>query len=430
MGHTDNSTFDFAQPAGAPGPIDQVASVTSTSVPDGLDVRPSAALMATGECIVAAGEPPVESCPPATSARPAVAATPDGNGPSTPSPAPQEDAPPDPYRGGPRTEEGKANSRANALKHGLTATVLLPEVLDPGRLDQFVQAFTAEYQPATPTEEALVNQIAQHSTALMRIAQIETALLRVGAAEPVLALLALDEPMPGEGVLTPDEIALAAAVDSDRTDRITRYRVSHAKGFYTALETLEKWQNRRAARAAGPAPASPALAGPTACAARFSSEEACLDYLSAWAREQPFRCPKCGHGEAVWLAAQRRRQCMTCRCQVAVRDGTVMARSHAPLLEWFRAIECVLRRPGATVADVAEAAGIGRRETAGRMAGKIRDALASPEPSQRLAGLDAVFGRPAVGGPTAILLHEADGEGPFCETNCGVPSAPNSPGRT
>jgi hypothetical protein len=41
-----------------------------------------------------------------------------------------------PMLGGPTTNDGKTGSRRNALKHGMPASTLLPEVLQPGRVAQ------------------------------------------------------------------------------------------------------------------------------------------------------------------------------------------------------------------------------------------------------------------------------------------------------
>ena len=48
--------------------------------------------------------------------------------------------------GGPKTPAGKAASRRNALKHGLTASLLLPEVLQPGRCDLYHQELQRDYR--------------------------------------------------------------------------------------------------------------------------------------------------------------------------------------------------------------------------------------------------------------------------------------------
>jgi hypothetical protein len=65
---------------------------------------------------------------------------------------------------GPRTEEGKARTRANAIKHGCRARtlVLMPDE-DPLAYNARVDAFIAEHRPTTPTEEILVRHLADLS---------------------------------------------------------------------------------------------------------------------------------------------------------------------------------------------------------------------------------------------------------------------------
>ena len=76
-------------------------------------------------------------------------------------------------RGGPRTPEGKANSRGNALTHGLTATRLLPAVLGHDLLERHARDFGAEWDPRTPTERLLVREIARHAAALELVEQAQ-----------------------------------------------------------------------------------------------------------------------------------------------------------------------------------------------------------------------------------------------------------------
>ncbi len=78
---------------------------------------------------------------------------------------------------GPRTEEGKLRARCNALKHGLTATVvrpLLPQE-DPAELEERVQQWLADMQPRTAVERKLVEQAAHLSWDIERAKRIETA---------------------------------------------------------------------------------------------------------------------------------------------------------------------------------------------------------------------------------------------------------------
>jgi len=61
---------------------------------------------------------------------------------------------------GPRTDEGKAKTRLNAVKHGLTgATVLFANPEDAQRYSKHAADFQQLYQPVGPEESALVQSI-------------------------------------------------------------------------------------------------------------------------------------------------------------------------------------------------------------------------------------------------------------------------------
>jgi len=85
---------------------------------------------------------------------------------------------------GPRTEAGKQRSSLNALRHGLTAqTVVLPSE-DPAAYESHRRQFLDEYQPATPTETQLVQELIDTSWRLNRIPLLEADLLTRGANPP------------------------------------------------------------------------------------------------------------------------------------------------------------------------------------------------------------------------------------------------------
>jgi hypothetical protein len=78
---------------------------------------------------------------------------------------------------GPRTEAGKQRSALNAVRHGLTAaTVVLPSE-DPAQYEAHHRQFLDEYQPATPTEHQLVQELVDTSWRLNRIPLLEADLL-------------------------------------------------------------------------------------------------------------------------------------------------------------------------------------------------------------------------------------------------------------
>src|SRR5262247_2257458 len=75
--------------------------------------------------------------------------------------------------GGPRTEEGKARTRFNAVKHGLRSkSVLLPGE-NPEEYYELKTEMLAEWKPQGTTEEFQVDQMLQNQWRLRRIANME-----------------------------------------------------------------------------------------------------------------------------------------------------------------------------------------------------------------------------------------------------------------
>jgi hypothetical protein len=74
---------------------------------------------------------------------------------------------------GPRSTEGKAKSRCNALKTGIYAEMETLPNENPEALKALVDDFHAEWEPATPTESALVDILANSEWHLRRYRQIE-----------------------------------------------------------------------------------------------------------------------------------------------------------------------------------------------------------------------------------------------------------------
>ena len=86
---------------------------------------------------------------------------------------------------GPCTETGKQRSSLNALRHGLARTAVLPSE-DPAAFEQHCRQLFAEYQPATPTETQLVQQLADTSWRLNRIPLLEADLFAAAPSPEVL----------------------------------------------------------------------------------------------------------------------------------------------------------------------------------------------------------------------------------------------------
>jgi len=78
---------------------------------------------------------------------------------------------------GPKTEEGKAASRRNALKHGLTAEVLCLPTENPLEIRIQSEAFHEAFDPQSHDEDVLVDQVVISALRLDRFTVAETAIL-------------------------------------------------------------------------------------------------------------------------------------------------------------------------------------------------------------------------------------------------------------
>jgi hypothetical protein len=85
---------------------------------------------------------------------------------------------------GPRTDSGKQRSSQNAMRHGLTAASAVLPSEDPAAYDAHRRGFFDEYQPATPTETQLTQELADTAWRINRIPALEAALLDRAANPP------------------------------------------------------------------------------------------------------------------------------------------------------------------------------------------------------------------------------------------------------
>jgi hypothetical protein len=75
---------------------------------------------------------------------------------------------------GPRTSAGKARSRFNALKHGLTAkAVVLPDLEDPKDFKRVLKGYRRQLKPKGALEKTLVQQLAASFQRTVRALRVE-----------------------------------------------------------------------------------------------------------------------------------------------------------------------------------------------------------------------------------------------------------------
>lgn len=117
---------------------------------------------------------------------------------------------------------------------------------------------------------------------------------------------------------------------------------------------------------------------------RFSTEEACREYLYRLRCPNGFCCPRCQHRK-VWPNGTLY-ECASCGYQLSVTAGTIFHRSRLPLRTWFRAIWWVVsQKNGASALGLKRILGLGSYQTAWSCLHKLRRAMIRPG-RERLSG--------------------------------------------
>lgn len=117
---------------------------------------------------------------------------------------------------GPLTSEGKLASSRNSLKHGLASAQLIIPGEDPAAFAELLAALIEEHQPANPTEEILVHEIAQSYWLTQRAIRFQ------------------------------NQCFTAEGMDEKRLALFLRYQTTHERAFHKALNTLIRLKKHRA----------------------------------------------------------------------------------------------------------------------------------------------------------------------------------------
>ena len=139
---------------------------------------------------------------------------------------------------GPKTPEGRAAVRLNGVKHGLTAATLVLPGEAESDFDSLLADFESEHQPATPTEEALVRQMAMAQWRLRRLYHVEAAFYTV-------RLIDLEYKIEDTytGLDPADKLAVVVKEDSGRSsvrENLSRIEARLERSFYKALRELQR----------------------------------------------------------------------------------------------------------------------------------------------------------------------------------------------
>ena len=150
---------------------------------------------------------------------------------------------------GPKTPEGRAAVRLNGVKHGLYAETLVLPGESESDFTSLLESYEAEHQPATPTEEALVQQLTMAMWRLRRLYHAEAALF--AKERKYFAKLNSEKQLDGH-TLT----GMAINANQDTVSTFRRQEASLERTFYRAMHELQRLRAKRPAKlASDPHPA-------------------------------------------------------------------------------------------------------------------------------------------------------------------------------
>jgi hypothetical protein len=136
--------------------------------------------------------------------------------------------------GGVKTEEGKAVSRFNAIKHGLLSKEVLLEDEDETALLEIGKRLRSELQPKSELELVLVDRITANTWRLKRVMQIEREMIEEGKNSTFNSKKSI-----GQGFTSYN------ATNSDTYGKLIRYETTIERGIYKALHELQRLQAAR-----------------------------------------------------------------------------------------------------------------------------------------------------------------------------------------
>lgn len=136
--------------------------------------------------------------------------------------------------GGVKTEEGKAISRYNAIKHGLLSKEVLLGDEDETVLVELGKKLRLELQPQSEFELVLADRITANIWRLKRVMQIEREVIEDQKNDTFNSKKSI-----GRGFTSYD------SVHNDTYNKLIRYETSIERGIYKALHELQRLQANR-----------------------------------------------------------------------------------------------------------------------------------------------------------------------------------------
>lgn len=120
---------------------------------------------------------------------------------------------------------------------------------------------------------------------------------------------------------------------------------------------------------------------------KFPSKDLCIQYIENIRWNGKPRCPYCQSPNDTPLPAEKRHHCNRCNTSFSVTVGTIFHHTHLPLQKWFLAVILILdAKEGISSRQLARDLNV-NKDTAWRLAVKIREAMTDAEQRTILTGL-------------------------------------------
>ena len=156
---------------------------------------------------------------------------------------------------GPKTVEGKENSRRNALKHGLTGEGIVLPNEDAAEVERRLAAFQEELQPSGEVGRSLVRRAAVLSVRMDRSVSQESAALSGQVRQAEADFVVPEGVDAAEAARLRAEAGRRAMFDPSREATLARkYEAAAERGFFRALKELRQLEKQT--KAADPAVAA------------------------------------------------------------------------------------------------------------------------------------------------------------------------------
>jgi hypothetical protein len=142
---------------------------------------------------------------------------------------------------GPKTEEGKEQSRANSIKHGLTGAGVVLLASDAAEIKRRTGVYGDELGAFGEVGEALARRMALHSVRMERAANQQAAAMQVHLKRVEAEFVVTEGATEAEAAAMLAETLRAAMFDPSKEAILAhRYEMAAERGFYRAIKQLRQ----------------------------------------------------------------------------------------------------------------------------------------------------------------------------------------------